>query len=103
MRKAKNTDDVPADEATKPQKPKKAFEVKLVIYDDGEIQSEQIEYIQRERGAPLKWQRKAAEFNASIKEKVSENPVILLEKLAECLSINLSAFFAAKSKADEGK
>lgn len=93
--------DVPADPVTKAQKPKKAFELKVTVWDDGEITSEQIEFIQRERGAPQKWMRKPDQFNAAIKEKISENPVILLEKISECMSINLSALLAARPKVED--
>jgi hypothetical protein len=103
MRKVKNTDDVPADEATKPQKPKKEFEITITVWDDGELTNKLVEFVKKERGAPEKWLRKPDQFNAAIKDKISENPVLLLEKIAESLSINLSTFFAAKSKADEGK
>ena len=89
--------DVPEDEATKPQKPKKAFEVTITVWDDGEISNKLVEFVKKERGAPEKWLRKPDQFNASIKDKISENPVLLLERIAEGLNINLSAFFTAKS------
>jgi hypothetical protein len=93
--------DVPADEATKPQKPKKAFEITVTIWDDGEISHKPVEFIKKERGAPEKWMRTPAQFNASIKEKISENPTLLLESIAECLSINLSAFIASRPKVED--
>lgn len=103
-RKFNTNDDVPADEATKPQKPKKAFELTVTVWDDGEITNKMVEFIKKERGAPEKWMRKPEQFNASIKEKISDNPVLLLEKIAESLNINLSAFLVAKSRAnDESK
>jgi hypothetical protein len=103
-RERDNSEDVPADEATKAQKPKKAFEVNITIWDDGEISSKLVEFVKKERGAPEKWMRKPDQFNAAIKDKISENPVLLLEKLAESLNINLSALLAAKPKVtDSGK
>jgi hypothetical protein len=95
--------DVPEDEATKPQKPKKAFEVTVTIWDDGEITNKLIEFVKKERGAPEKWLRKPDQFNAAIKDTISENPVLLLEKLAESLNINLSTLLAAKAKVTESK
>jgi hypothetical protein len=92
--------DVPADEATKPQKPKKAFEVTVTVWDDGEITNKLVEFIKKERGAPEKWLRKPPEFNEAIKKNISENPVLLLENIAEGLGINLSAFFAARPKVE---
>lgn len=93
--------DVPADEATKPQKPKKEFEIVITVWDSGDIDKKLIEFVKKERGAPEKWLRKPDEFNQAIKEKISENPVLLLEKIAECLHINLSVFAATRPKVED--
>jgi hypothetical protein len=82
--------DVPEDEATKPQKPKKAYEITITVWDDGEISNKCVEFVKRERGAPEKWLRKPEQFNAAIKQNISENPLILVEKIAEGMNINLS-------------
>ena len=92
------SEDVPADEATKPQKPKKAFEVNITIWDDGEFSSKLVEFIKKERGAPEKWMRTPSEFNASIHKQISERPTVLLEKLAEALNIDLATLLAAGRK-----
>jgi hypothetical protein len=90
--------DVPDDEATKPQKPKKAFEVLIEIYDDGEMTHRLTEIIKQERGAPRKWLRTPTEFNAGIHKQISERPTVLLEELAKCLNIDLAALLAAGRK-----
>lgn len=92
------SEDVPADEATKPQKPKKAFEVNITIWDDGEITNRLVEFIKKERGAPEKWMRTPTEFNQGIHKQISERPTVLLEELAKCLNIDLAALLAAGRK-----
>jgi hypothetical protein len=102
MRKERDpSTDVPADEATKAQKPKKEFEITITMWDSGDIDKKLVEFIKKERGAPEKWLRTTEEFNAAIKAKLSENPVFLLEKLAECLNVNLSALIASKPKIED--
>lgn len=103
VRQQKNLDDVPADEAVKPAKPKKAYEVTITIWDDGEITNKMVEFIKKERGAPEKWLRKPEQFNASIKQNISENPIVLVEKIAECLNIRLSELLKPAVKQEEKK
>jgi hypothetical protein len=88
--------DVPDDEATKPQKPKKAYEITITVWDDGEISNKLVEFVKKERGAPEKWLRTPDKFNESIKKNISENPIVLLDKLAECLNINLSVLLSSR-------
>jgi hypothetical protein len=97
MSKQKDLNNIPDDEATKPPKPKKAFEVVVTVWDDGEIATKCSEFIKKERGAPEKWLRKPAEFNAAIKSKVSDNPVVLIEHIAEGMGVHLSELLSKKA------
>lgn len=64
----------------KEQKPKKAFEAKIVVWEDGEMDVEMYEYRQNPsgRGAPGKWRLKANDFVRRIEETLGD-PKLLLD------------------------
>jgi hypothetical protein len=64
----------------KEEKPKKAFEIKVIIWDDGEIDSELYEYRQNPsgRGAPGKWRLSANDFTRRMEETLGD-PQLLLD------------------------
>lgn len=64
----------------KEEKPKKAFEAKIVIWEDGEMDVEMYEYRQNPsgRGAPGKWRLKANDFVRRIEETLGD-PKLLLD------------------------
>jgi hypothetical protein len=90
--------DIPDDEITKPQKPKKAFEVTITIWDDADLTMRLVEFIKKERGAPEKWMRKPDQFNASVKDKISSDPLLVVEKIAEGFNIKLSELLKPREK-----
>lgn len=65
----------------KEPKPKKAFEIKVVVWDDGEIDSELYEYRQNPsgRGAPGKWRLNKTDFVRRIEETLANPASNLLE------------------------
>jgi hypothetical protein len=68
------------EKAEKEEKPKKSFEAKIVVWDDGEMDVEMYEYRQNPsgRGAPGKWRLKANDFVRRI-EEVLGDPKLLLD------------------------
>lgn len=64
----------------KEEKPKKAFEAKIVIWEDGEMDVEMYEYRQNPsgRGAPGKWRLKSNDFVRRIEETLGD-PKLLLD------------------------
>ncbi len=65
----------------KEPKPKKSFEIRVVIWDDGEIDSELYEYRQNPsgRGAPGKWRLNKTDFVRRIQETLADPASNLLE------------------------
>lgn len=63
----------------KEPKPKKQYEIKVIIWDDGELDSELTEYRQNKsgRGAPGKWRLTATDFVRRMEETLGEPEHIL--------------------------
>lgn len=97
----RDPNDIPDDEVTKPPKPKKAFEVTITVWDDADITTKLVEFIKKERGAPEKWMRKPDQFNAAIKDKISSDPLFVVEKIAEGFNIKLSELLKPREKKEE--
>ena len=70
----------------KEQKPKKAFEIKVTVWDDGEIDSEMYEYRQNPsgRGAPGKWRLSANDFVRRVEESFGD-PQSLLDQTYDAI------------------
>lgn len=68
----------------KEPKPKKAFEIKVVVWDDGEIDTELYEFRENPsgRGAPGKWRQNKTDFTRRIQETLAD-PAILLTDVYE--------------------
>lgn len=98
-KKQRDPNDIPADEAVKPPKPKKSFEITVTIWDDGDITSKFVQFVKKDRGAPEKWLRKPDEFNAAIKANISDEPLLVIEKIAEGMNIRLSELINKKPDA----
>lgn len=64
----------------------------ITVWDDGEITNKLIQFIKKERGAPEKWLRKPDQFNAAIKDQISDDPRYLLAEIAKNLNIDPSIF-----------
>jgi hypothetical protein len=63
----------------KEPKPKKAFEIKVIIWDDGEIDSEMVEFRANPsgRGAPGKWRVNDTDFVRRIIETLGDPDTLL--------------------------
>lgn len=63
----------------KEPKPKKQYEIKVIIWDDGEIDGEMYEYRQNKsgRGAPGKWRLPALDFVRRLEETLGDPEHIL--------------------------
>ena len=70
-----------------PPKPKKIFIITHEIWDDGEVTTDLVEKVQGDRGAPKSWRLDAPEFITSVKARIAENKIKLLEDLCKGLSI----------------
>lgn len=70
----------------KEQKPKKAFEIKVIVWEDGEIDSEMYEYRQNPsgRGAPGKWRLSANDFVRRVEESFGD-PQSLLDQTYDAI------------------
>jgi hypothetical protein len=96
MPKQQSQGDIEDDKAVKPPKPKKAFEINITVWDDAEITTKLNEYVQKERGAPEKWLRKPDQFVSSVKDRISDDPLLLLTVLARTLNIDLATLLNKK-------
>lgn len=83
----------------KEPKPKKAFEIKVVVWDDGEVDTELYEYRPNPsgRGAPGKWRANSTNFVRIIEETLGD-PEQLLLKVFDEIGGNIAA--SAENKAE---
>lgn len=69
----------------KEEKPQKLYEVKLHIWDDGEIQADMVEIVRQDRGAPKKWMLERADFQRSLKSQLSTTPQLIGDEISALL------------------
>ena len=55
------------------ERPRKVFELKFEIWDDGEVTNSIVEIVPQDRGAPKKWHLQPNDFKVSLKNTVSQN------------------------------
>jgi hypothetical protein len=90
--------DIPGGDDEKPQKPKKAFEMTITVWDDGELTNKLVKFVKKERGAPEKWLCKPEQFSDAIKKNISEDPRYLLIEIAKSLNLDLGTIQQIKEK-----
>lgn len=73
----------------KEEKPKKLFRMEFVIWDDGEIQRDLIEYVYGERGAPKQWRMEPKDFTNSIKAQVG-GKLELFNAIMAAMDVNVN-------------
>lgn len=81
----------------KEPKPKKAFEVKVIIWDDGEVDAELNEYRPNPsgRGAPGKWRVNATDFIRRMEETLGD-PEQLTDTIYEAIGGAIASGQATK-------
>lgn len=69
----------------KSEKPRKIFELKIHIWDDGEITEDLVEIVPQDRGAPKKWMLDRAQFIRSLKSQLTTTPDLYKDIILEHL------------------
>lgn len=54
----------------KEDKPKKLFKLEFLVWDDGEVQRDLVEYVYGDRGAPKQWRMEPKDMMRSMKAQV---------------------------------
>ena len=54
----------------KADKPKKLFKLEFLVWDDGEVQRDLVEYVYGDRGAPKQWRMEPKDMIRSMKAQV---------------------------------
>ena len=54
----------------KEEKPKKLFKLEFIVWDDGEVQRDLIEYVYGDRGAPKSWRMEPQDLVKSMSAQV---------------------------------
>lgn len=54
----------------KADKPKKLFKLEFLVWDDGEVQRDLVEYVYGDRGAPKQWRMEPKDMMRSMKAQV---------------------------------
>lgn len=67
------------------ERPRKVFELKFEIWDDGELTNSIVEIVPQERGAPKKWHLEANDFKKSLRQQISETPEVFGDMILESL------------------
>ena len=81
----------------KAEKPRKVFELKVEIWDDGEITTNITEIVPQDRGAPKKWLLERADFIRSLKSQITQTPDLIKDEIVELLGFSSTKKAAAKS------
>lgn len=69
----------------KEDKPRKVFELKLEIWDDGELTSSIVEIVPQDRGAPKKWLLDRTDFIRSLKSQITTTPDLMKDEIVGVL------------------
>jgi hypothetical protein len=96
-RPKKNND---GEQDAKLPKPKVWFIAKFEMWDDGEITHDLVEKVQGERGAPRAWRLEPFEFMTSVKARLAENKIKILQEICKGLSITeeeIKHYYASQS------
>lgn len=67
----------------KEEKPRKIFELKVDLWDDGEVTSTIIEIVPQDRGAPKKWLLERSDFIQSLKAQITTTPDMIRDTISE--------------------
>lgn len=72
----------------KEEKPKKLFKLEFIVWDDGEIQRDLIEYVYGDRGAPKQWRMEPKELIKSMTAQVG-GKIELYAAIMAALDVNV--------------
>ena len=86
----------------KEEKPRKVFELKVDLWDDGEVTSTIIEIVPQDRGAPKKWLLERSDFIQSLKAQITTTPDLIRDTISEHFGFKaISAVASSSAKKQE--
>jgi len=83
------------------ERPRKVFELKFEIWDDGEVTNSIIEIVPQDRGAPKKWHMEAHDFKKSLRHQISETPEVFGDMILEMLGFKKPEYVKSADEVED--